>query len=314
MTEKDPAVLAAELFNSPLRGKLEEFDLQVRKKRTVGLVLLAAGAVILLVGLKTLPAILIAGVVIAVVGVCVCISVAKGKRDFYRFTVVPQLVKAIDPELSYKPGAGLPRGKFDQLDLCGSYDRYSSEDRLTGRIGKTAIDASEVHIEKRHRDKDGKVTYTTVFRGVVFLADFNKHIKCRTAVMPDVAERCFGKLIGNFLQKFNFTEGKLVKLENPEFEKYYAVYSDDQIEARYILTPEIMEQLVKLRHAENNAVRVVFEDDHVAVALERNRGWLEPPSGKLASTAVLADGIDEIFTVLKVVELLDLNTRIWTKK
>ena len=103
-------------------------------------------------------------------------------------------------------------------------------------------------------------------------------------------------------------------MENPEFEKYYAVYSDDQIEARYILTPEIMGQLVKLRHAENNAVRVVFEDDHVAVALERNRGWLEPPSGKLASTAVLADGIDEIFTVLKLVELLDLNTRIWTKK
>ena len=56
-------------------------------------------------------------------------------------------------------------------------------------------------------------------------------------VLPDVAERCFGSLIGNFFQKMNFSDGSLVKLENPDFEKLFSVYSHDQIEARYILTP-----------------------------------------------------------------------------
>ncbi len=58
-------------------------------------------------------------------------------------------------------------------------------------------------------------------------------------MLPDFAE----KLLGKFGQKFqkSFTHGKLVKLENPEFEKEFVVYSSGQQEARYILTPVMME-------------------------------------------------------------------------
>ena len=50
-------------------------------------------------------------------------------------------------------------------------------------------------------------------------------------------------MIGQKLQSFTtaFSKRQLIKLEDPEFEKLFAVYGDDQIEARYILTPALMQ-------------------------------------------------------------------------
>ena len=61
----------------------------------------------------------------------------------------------------------------------------------------------------------------------------------------------------------NFSEsGKLVKLENVEFEKQFAVYSTDQLEARYILTPQLMERLLAVQSAESGRIRVLFENSN----------------------------------------------------
>jgi hypothetical protein len=41
-----------------------------------------------------------------------------------------------------------------------------------------------------------------------------------------------------------FVNRKRIELENVEFEKIFDVYSDDEIEARRLLTPKMMEKLV----------------------------------------------------------------------
>ncbi len=40
--------------------------------------------------------------------------------------------------------------------------------------------------------------------------------------------------------------GELIKLENPEFEKIFSVYGSSQQEARYVLTPTMMEAIVNV--------------------------------------------------------------------
>ncbi|MBO5923834.1 MAG: DUF3137 domain-containing protein, partial [Lentisphaeria bacterium] len=240
----------------------------------------------------------------------------SARRKFFREQLIPLLVKAISPSLKYSPYQGLSRMQFERFRLFGSFDRYHSEDQIKGMVGKTAVQISEVHIEERHRSKDKSDSYTTIFRGVVFIADFNKHFKCRTVVLPDSAEKLFGKLIGNFLQQMNFSgDGKLVKLENVEFEKKFAVYSTDQVEARYILTPLLMERLLAVQTRENAPVRVLFENGNVVFAISRSGGWLEPPfSGSFDRLEVIEKNVQDIINIVKIVEDLDLNTRIWTKQ
>lgn len=305
----DAKKCAAEVFDSPLRQTLEKYD---RKAK----IIMITGAVIITFGLCSFTFLEMQWAFAVVFAGIITFGISNnGRRAFFRSVVIPELFERATPDLKYRPDSGITQHKFSSYGLFNNFDRYNSEDKLSGKIGSTAFTAAEVHIEKKHRDKDGKTHYSTIFRGVVFVADFNKHLNSRTVVLPDVAERCFGKLVGNFFQKMNFFDGSLVKLENPEFEKLFSVYSHDQIEARYILTPQMMERLTAMRNKNKSDMRLVFEDDHLVLAIEKSSGWLEPPFfGKFARLQVLEKILFELEEIISIIDDLDLNTRIWTKK
>ena len=63
------------------------------------------------------------------------------------------------------------------------------------------------------------------------MADFHKDFKGKTTILRD---RLF---------KLRFGESR-VKMENPDFENTFDVYSTDQVEARYLITPFMMERLL----------------------------------------------------------------------
>ncbi len=314
MHNLDPGKVAAGIIDGPLKPELQELDRSFGVHKRIGSAVILSGIIIGVLILRTGWGIYV-GVFGVFIGAAIIISCRKKQQVFFREKILPQLLKAVAPSLKYHPHSGIARSRFEGLKIFGHFDRYSSEDRITGMLDKTRIEAGEVHIEKRQRDKNGKTTYSTIFRGVIFIADFNKHFNCRTVVMPDVAERCFGKLIGSFLQRMNFMDGSAVRLENPEFEKYFSIYSSDQIEARYLLTPDFMEWLLALRKLENNNIRVIFQDSNIAIALKRSNGWLEPPFfGKLASQERLEKLLNELIAILQLVDTLNLNTRIWSKQ
>ena len=83
-----------------------------------------------------------------------------------------------------------------------------------------------------------------MFTGLLFKCDFNKKIDGETYIRPDFAE----KLLGKFGRSFQgaFKKDKMVHLENIDFEKNFTVESTCQIEARYILTPQIMERILAI--------------------------------------------------------------------
>ena len=63
----------------------------------------------------------------------------------------------------------------------------------------------------------------------------NKTFKGTTIIKRDR-----GKVANFFRSKMSGLES--VKLEDPKFEKLFDVYGNDQIEARYLLTPSFMER------------------------------------------------------------------------
>ncbi|MEM1391353.1 MAG: DUF3137 domain-containing protein, partial [Pseudomonadota bacterium] len=60
-----------------------------------------------------------------------------------------------------------------------------------------------------------------------------------------------------------------VKLESPQFESAFEVYSTDQVEARYILTPDLMQRLVELEKTFRGVgLRCAFVGGELLIALE----------------------------------------------
>ncbi len=235
----------------------------------------------------------------------------------FKGEIIAEILRFISPTLQYQSGAGFPVGAYQESGIFPRRtDRYKGDDYVSGTVGATALRFSEVHAEYKteYRVKGRRhEKWHTIFRGLFFQADFNKHFSARTYVLTDVAEKWLGTLIGQALQG-SHQSAERVKLEDPVFEKEFVVHGTDQIEARYILTPALMTRLVEFKKKAGRAVQFSFIGSHVYVAIPYSEELFEP---RLYRSGVSIERIqgyyDALAITVSIVEDLSLNTRIWTK-
>ncbi len=229
------------------------------------------------------------------------------------------MVKALDPSLSYNPTGYISSGDYHKSKLyLSDINRYKGDDLVTGTIGKTSVRFSELctQMEKETRDSNGKKskTVTTIFRGLFFVADFNKKFIGETIVLPDTAESLFGSM-GTMFQKWNMQRDQLVKLEDVEFEKAFAVYSNDQVEARYILSTSLMQRILQFKAKSRSRISLSFIDSEVFIGVPLSENLFEAP---FFTSMVKYERIETfnkyLILFIGIVEDLNLNTRIWTKE
>ncbi len=239
---------------------------------------------------------------------------SRGYVTKFKSNIIGRIVKFIDPNLSYTPKGRIEKETFMDSDIFKTRpNRYKGDDYVRGTIGKTPIEFSEIHAQ--YESGSGKNrSCRTVFKGLFFIADFNKHFTCKTVVLPDTAESLFGTF-GKMFQAWNLTRNQLIKLEDPEFEKLFVVYGTDQIQARYILSTSLMARITDFKKKSGQKIYLSFIDSKVYVAISYTKNLFEP---KIFSTLMNFELIREYFQDLQlatgIVDDLNLNTRIWSKK
>ena len=248
----------------------------------------------------------------------IVISITSKKyRLNFKNKIVLKIAAFVDENLVYSPEGSVSREEFTKSGIFQKYcNSFTGEDHFKGKLGKTAIEFSEV--VARHKTTSGtgskrKEQYTTIFKGVFFIADFNKNFNGYTLVLPDTAEKMLGKL-GQNLQAFS-SRGELVKLEDPEFEKEFCVYASDQVEARYILSPSLMQRIVEFKRKWNTKVYLSFRDSKVYIAIKMDKNLFETRLFKsIVDYNFMEENIRFLILLTGIVEDLNLNTRIWTKE
>jgi hypothetical protein len=242
----------------------------------------------------------------------------KFSREF-KSRIMPVIVDTIHPGMSYSPNSGVSIGEFEKSRLYLTHpDRYRCEDYFQGEIGKTSIRFSEVHAEKKHESRDShgrkSTSYTTIFRGLFFVVDFNKHFSGETYILADNSEGIFGRFARK-LQKWNWSRPDLIELEDPEFEKVFKVFSTDQVEGRYIVTPHFMRLLLDLKTKAGATPCISFLDNAVYVAIPNSKDFFEFKfSQSLLDDGALKSLVDQLQFCTSIVDDLELNTRIWSKE
>jgi hypothetical protein len=225
------------------------------------------------------------------------------------------MVKFVDENLNYFPTDGVSQSLYQQSKIyLDRIDSYHCEDLISGKFGNTAIRFSEVHSQRKERSSDGKGDHwVTNFKGIFFVADFNKNFNGRTVVLTDMAERIFGSF-GTMLQKMNKMRDPLIKLEDPEFEKAFAVYSTDAVEANYILSPALMQRILAFK-AKSGHIQLSFVDSNVFISVPVYKNLFE---ARIFSSLVNQKRLETYFHHLElcsgIVDDLNLNNRIWTKE
>lgn len=306
----------------PALHPLEEQRKAVVKKITVscGIVAVAAFviAALLFVNSDALMILLFPVIGGLVLGALLVKRMSSGYVHAFKNQIVDPIVKYVGPELTYLPQSGISESRFRASGMFHHrIDRYHCEDMVQGTVGTTRIEFSELHAEYKTETRDSKgrrqTQWHTIFQGLFFIADFNKHFNGRTVVLPDSAEKLFGRF-GQKLQEIGKSHGELVKLEDPAFEKEFAVYSTDQVEARYLLSPALMRRMLEFKIKTGGKVHFSFIGGEVNIGISSNKNRFEP---KLFSTVLdlemAREFVEDLQLALGIVDDLNLNTRIWTK-
>jgi hypothetical protein len=304
-----------EFYDTDLKRDLADFERQRQKIVNHSMIVFGVLAAVGVVGPVFLLFILIGCVIIG--GVYYYFA-GLDYRSGFKVIILRKLITFVEPGLDYRPGQGIAQPMFMAAGMFQHHiDRYKCEDMIGGKVGKTEIAFSEVHAEYKTTSHTGKSRHTewhTIFKGLFFIADFNKDFCGRTVVLPDTAEKLFG-LFGQTLQSWSSSYGQLVRLEDVEFEKEFVVYGTDQIEARYILSPALMERILMFGRKAGKKIYLSFLGSKVFAAIPVQENMFEP---KMFSSVLDFNVIAEYYAQLQlgvgIVDELNLNTRIWTKE
>lgn len=236
-------------------------------------------------------------------------------KDEFKQKVISPLIKEIDSNLRYAPNLHIPEANFTRSKLFTQRpDRVSGNDYVKGEIDNINIEFSDFHAEKRHKDSKGRTTWSTIFMGLFIVSDFHKNFTGETVILPDSAQSTFGDLIGNWFQANNFSRDELVKMDDPNFEKKFVVYSTDQVEARYILSPTLMQKLLIYEKRSRHPLYVSFRYGKIYMALEYNDDLFEPSVfHSLLKYKIAMEYVSTLHLAIGVVEELKLNQKLWSK-
>lgn len=240
------------------------------------------------------PVLAVISVIAVVVGVIIANSIAnkiKGEIKTFLLENVSSFLglkfveKGFDPPDLYV---------WTENKLLPRYDRADFEDQLSGVSHGANFQVCEAHMEKESRDKDGDTKWVTVFRGILIDVDFHQEFLGRTIVVRDA---------GMFNSKKK-NDMKRVGLADPAFEKIFEAYGTDQVEARYLLTPDFMQRLVDLENSvSGKKIRFGFLHGKLHVAIEiSNQFEINSMMHTLLDTSRTDKILDEIGAIFDVID------------
>lgn len=206
--------------------------------------------------------------------------VTQPKRQYalaYKKDILPEIAKLFG-NLTYQAEGKIPMPELNASKIIPSHNRYSSEDYFAGVYKGIKITFSEIHLEDR-RQSGKRTTYVTVFKGLAVLIGMPREkFYGHTVLMQDVSG------IGKWFQK-KTKDLVHADLVDPEFEKAFDVFTNDQVEARYLIDPGMIENLKVMRDVyEAKTFSAAYYKNQVLVLLPSKRNYFEPANIKTEAT------------------------------
>lgn len=249
----------------------------------------------------------VAGGIALIVGMIAGWALARIPVFSFNSSLKERLVKRVINERGfvYSPSGGAFSLRPLKRVLPG-YDRESREDYIAGDINGVDFSAVEIHLEDRRTrtDSKGRTTtyYVTVFRGRVASYDMHKAFK-----NPIILSTNTWDLLGSLSNVFTGLEQ--VKLEDPEFEKMFDTYGTDQVEARYILTPGMMERLKDIRR-QHGGLEAVFDGGKIHLAISTGQNLFEDGyKGSAITRSSIAAILSDVDHITGVASQLGLDAK-----
>ena len=237
----------------------------------------------------------------------------KYKRDTKKM-VMPKIM-AFFKHLTYKwENGGISANVIRESDLFEGMEKVYYDDTFQGSHKGTKFQLGEQRVTTYVQTKNGR-REVTMFKGIFLLFELGKKFNGQTVVNDKKGQgltyflsflggalflwlvvmniKAFFAdgfvnwnfliwaivVVGTFLYGFFKNKYKKVYLEDVVFAKNWKVKATDQVEARYVLTPALMERMLKIKKMfYGNSIHFAFFNNKVLIAVGTNKDMFETTS------------------------------------
>ena len=194
------------------------------------------------------------------------------------------------------PPNSMDDGIYKRINLIPEYNTIKSDDCFKGSYNDTGYSIEEftaIYGSGKHR--------TTVFKGAVVTIRMHKPFNGRTVITSN-----------SMFHHSPSRELHHTELEDVEFEKKFDVYTDDDVEARYLITPSLMERLNNMKLAfRADKISVSFYNSKIYIALHTNKDLFSIGSLKkqVCDYEQFNTMFDEIYSIVKLIDYFKLDQK-----
>jgi hypothetical protein len=209
-------------------------------------------------------------------------------------------------EMEFEPGHGFDLAR--RYALVPGYDRSSFEDRWSGPLGAHAFTLHEAHLEEE-RGSGKNRSWVTVFRGAILTITFERRFHGTTVLeRADKHRSWFGGTKDSI--ELDGKQLDYVDMVNPEFSDTFSVWSDDQVEARYLVHPVYVERVLAVEQAfHGKDVRTLFSGGELVIAIESEDMFESGSMHASEDRARVQRCVDQFMTLAGLCEALNEPAR-----
>ena len=212
----------SELYQEVYQEAAEELNAKKKEKRVKHLLLLSAVILSFLLW-SIMPLAFTASII--VFGIWLFLSYHQQRVayvTYYKEKIIQKFIKSYSEKLNYFPHQGVDRSLYDLAQFERNYDRYYTEDLITGTIlNHNKIVMGEIHTQREERtvDSDGrtKTTHVTLFHGIFTAVELPQKVHFILRISRN-------DLLSNVLN------------------------TSDKIQSMRILTADVMEKLIDFKN------------------------------------------------------------------
>ena len=220
--------------------------------------------------------------------------------------LVGPILRSYGHTVEYDPKRSLSPSTFRPFGWLGGHENHVGKDFLKGKHGSTPFVSSMIYTLNRQGQSE-------TLPSLLLIADSNKRFKGRTVVVSKLWSGRVGEWASSKVQQLTYHNLQAVHLEDIIFQQLFDVYAQDQVEARYLLTPDVMQRLVALRRSINRDFRVAFDRGRVYVQVDEVTGFDLSLDHKIYPNYVTRNIRYRWDLIGRVIDALGLNDRVWTK-
>ncbi len=229
--------------------------------------------------------------------------VTQPQRDYandYKENIIPRIAGLLG--LKYKIDGGIPLSEMEPSKALPRHDSYTSKDYFEGMYKGARVRFCSVEI-----DVPPNITNLgndQIYRGIAIMITMPKPKFYGHTVL---ASHMTG--VGKWIDK-EIIGLQYARMEDPEFERRYSVFTNDQVEARYLFDPLMLERIENLKniYSSSDISMAYYQDQVLALIHCETQDLFEPqPIETPATDAKSVTKIQqELAKTLALIDYLDV--------